>query len=179
MFSATEGRPQATRAGMANSTPTLGRRRVGANTGRASSSSPMAARSRSMERSRGSASRLFTRVSACRAALLAGVSSAGGGVSISGLPETVLGGAGETVSGKKRRAGSGSGFQPSRRRLFRTVVSLEAPPTSNPSIAHPFGLETKNGRVTGMDFLVSGSSVGGRPSRSHERLRPPTLKRSW
>src|SRR5437879_11376188 len=76
----------------------------------------MAARSRSIERSRGLASRLFTGVSACLASLLEGVSSAAGRVSISGLPETVLGGAGETVSGKKRRAGSGSGFQPSRRR---------------------------------------------------------------
>src|SRR6266481_3627854 len=131
----------------------------------------MAARSRSIERSRGLASRLFTGVSACLASLLDGVSSAAGRVSLSGLPETVLGGAGETVSGKKRRAGSGSGFQPSRRRPFRTAVSLRPSRPAIHRLLIPLALETKNGSVTRMDFLVPESSAGGASFWSHERAQ--------
>jgi len=69
----------------------VGRLRVAANSGRASSRSPMAARRRSMDRSRGLASRLFAAESIGNSALWrAGCSAAEGGISINLLTPPAL-----------------------------------------------------------------------------------------
>ncbi len=74
----------------------------------------MAARRRSMDRSRGLASRLFAVASLGSCGILSG------GCSV----ETTASCTCEPASGRKERLGSGPGFQPSRRRLLRTAFSL-------------------------------------------------------
>src|SRR3970040_1815370 len=123
-FSATESRPLATRGGTANRTPALGRLGAGANTGSASSRSPIAARTRSVDRSSGSASRLFSALLGRGRVLLGeGCCATEDEVPLDLSADTVALSVCKSASGSNGRWGSGDGVQPSRRRLLRTCFS--------------------------------------------------------
>jgi hypothetical protein len=164
---------------MAKRTPALGKLRVGANTGRASSRSPMAARRRSMDRSSGLASRLFAGEAACSCALLVGgCSAAEGGVSINLLAKTVAGYACEPAFGGDGRRGSGQGFQPSRRRIFRTAFSLRPSRPAIHRLLIPLALRRRIVLSRSWFPLCLAGLPEGRPSGRASALSPPTLRRS-
>ena len=142
---------------MANKTPALGRLRVGANTGRASSRSPMAARRRSMDRLRGLASRLFAAASLGGCGTLSGGCSAtGSGVSSTVLAETTANCTCEPASGREGETWFRTRFPAEPTETLAHGFFAKAEPAGNPTIAHLLRFETENGAVSLMEFLVHG-----------------------
>src|SRR5260370_4712875 len=120
---------------MATRTPARGRFRAQANPGRASSSNPMAASRRSIERSKGLQSRLSAVAwgkSGARREAGDGAAEGRASIGVLRVREAVADIASEPPTcgrnGRERKLGSGPGFQPRRRRILRTAFSLRPSP---------------------------------------------------
>jgi len=164
---------------MANRTPARGRFGVGANTGRASWRSPMAARRRSMDRSRGLASRLFASRIAWQLRHL--IWRLFGNRERS-LEHRACRNHGQlylrTCFRQEGETWFRTGFQPSRRRLLRTAFSLRPSRPAIQRLLISFALRRRMARSRSWSFLFTGERTTGRPLGRARALSPPTFKRS-
>ena len=145
----------------------------------------MAARRRSVERSRGLRSRLSA--GARRRAARGDVGSCArqGGPWMDGLPITQAVGSSvsEPVSsgtnGRGRTLVSGSGFQPSRRRALRTAVSLRPSRPAIQRLLLSLALRRRMVRSRPGISADRGGRVGGRPCGLARALSPPACRLCW
>jgi hypothetical protein len=143
----------------------------------------MAARRRSMERSRGLGSMLFA-VGAVRSGVRgeAGDGAAEGGTSRIGFPvtEAVIGSASappaSNSKGRGRGLGSGPGFQPSRRRALRMAVSLSPSRPAIHRLLLSLALRRRMVRSRSGIFSGAGARAGGRPGSRARARSPPACK---
>src|SRR5947208_2521377 len=164
---------------MANKTPARGRLRVGANRGAASSSRPRAARSRSVERSRGLGSRLRpgAGLASCLRRLGSDVGAAGGGIGLGNLFWPITDSGGEGVLGKRGRVSGGAGFQPRRRRILRIVFSFRPSRPPIQRLLIPLALRR---RMLWSRVVMEGGGrelTVGRPDARAKSLSPPDCRR--
>jgi hypothetical protein len=117
--------------------------------------------------------------SACSCVLLSGgCSAAEGGVSINLLAGTFDCCVCEPAFDGKRRRGSGQGFQPSRRRIFRTAFSLRPSRPAIHRLLIPLALRRRIVLSRSWFLLCPAELPEGRPSGRASALSPPAWRRS-
>ncbi len=93
------------------------------------------------------------------------------------LSEIVTGLAGASTGGKRGRAASGAGCHPSRRRIFRIIISLSPSRPAIPRLLMPWALRRRIVRSRGLGLGSEPSA--GRPSGRTKALSPRECRRSW